>query len=167
MYKQRISNPLLIAIFQNFRCSNNELRSSFFIILLEILGTLGKDKRVSNGGNGGDFCYAPDYASFEKKYDVYDVKPGDVISWRNGASYGHVAIIEAVYRDSSGKPTKVLISEAYNKLGSGYGTYYKASNGRTYLVNNDSGKTKNSPWRIVGVDSHSDTALLCHGYNLL
>lgn len=105
----------------------------------EILGTLGKDIRVSNGGNGGDFCYASDYAKFEKSYDVYDVQPGDVISWKNGASYGHVAIIEAVYRDSSGNPTKVLISEAYNRLGSGYGTYYKASNGKTYYVDNTSG----------------------------
>lgn len=104
----------------------------------EILGTLGKTERVSNGGNGGDFCYASDYSSFPKSYNIYDVRPGDVISWSSG-SYGHVAIIEAVYRDSSGNPTKVLISEAYNKVGSGYNTYYTASNGKTYFVDNTSG----------------------------
>lgn len=104
----------------------------------EILGTLGKTERVTNGGNGGDFCYASDYSKFPKSYNIYDVRPGDVISWSSG-SYGHVAIIEAVYRDSSGNPTKVLISEAYNKVGSGYNTYYTASNGKTYFVDNTSG----------------------------
>jgi len=117
----------------------------------EILGSYGNPKRVTSGGNGDGFCYASDYGEFEKiwgKENIYNVQPGDVISWAHG-DYGHVAIIEVVYRDSSGKPTKVLLSEAGNGFGSGYGTNYKASDGRTYYISNDTNTIRGSgPLRL-------------------
>lgn len=95
----------------------------------EILATLGSSKKVTSGGNGGDFCKSADYASFNKVYNVQDLKPGMVISWAGGTnhSYGHVAIIEDVYYDSNGNVTSIDVSEGSNSSGSGYNTVYNGN----------------------------------------
>ena len=89
----------------------------------EIIATMGLQDTysyVSNGGNGRDFCYASDYQQFEKSTDPNDptLKAGAIISWYDN-TYGHVAIVEAVYRDSNGNITSIDVSEA----GIGFGQY--------------------------------------------
>ena len=112
----------------------------------EILASYGKTARVTSGGNGADFCYAPDYQQFTSTTNVDEIQPGDVVSWGggNGHSYGHVAVIEVVYRDASGKVTSALTSEGGNSFGSGYGTYYKGHYvDNSYIWGLSSGSYKN------------------------
>ena len=99
----------------------------------EIIATMGLDNTynyVSGGGNGRDFCYAGDYKQFEKSTNPNDpdLKAGAIISWYDN-SYGHVAVVEAVYRDAKGNITSIDISEA----GIGFGQYGR--NARTIISN--------------------------------
>jgi len=73
---------------------------------------------VFTGGDGRQFCYAPDYQQFEKSTIINDptLKAGAVISWYDNA-YGHVAIVEAVYRDSNGDITSIDVSEGSISFG--------------------------------------------------
>lgn len=98
----------------------------------EILSSIGSEKIVRSGGNGRDFCYSSDYSSFPKIYNINEVKPGMVISWassaeKDGHSFGHVAIIEDVHYDSAGNITGIDISEASNRSGTAYGSYYNGT----------------------------------------
>lgn len=104
----------------------------------EIIATMGLDNKynyVYGGGNGRDFCYAGDYKQFEKSTNPNDptLKAGAIISWYD-SSYGHVAVVEAVYRDANGNITSIDISEA----GIGFGQYGR--NART-IINNSSNST--------------------------
>lgn len=104
----------------------------------EIIATMGLDNMynyVYDGGNGRDFCYAGDYRQFEKSTDPNDatLKAGAIISWYDD-TYGHVAVVEAVYRDTKGNITSIDISEA----GIGFGQYGR--NART-IINNSLNST--------------------------
>ncbi len=104
----------------------------------EIIATMGLQDSynyVYGGGNGRDFCYAGDYQQFERSTNPNDptLKPGALISWYD-STYGHVAVVEAVYRDSSGNITSIDISEA----GISFGQYGR--NART-IINNSSNST--------------------------
>lgn len=99
----------------------------------EIIATMGLDNvynYVYGGGNGRDFCYAGDYQQFEKSTNPNDptLKAGAIISWYD-SSYGHVAVVEAVYRDAKGNITSIDVSEA----GIGFGKY--GANARTIISN--------------------------------
>lgn len=91
----------------------------------EIIATMGlQDKYhyVYSGGNGNDFCYAGDYRQFEKSTNPNDptLQAGAIISWISDShEWGHVAVVEAVHRDSNGNITSIDISEA----GIGIGQY--------------------------------------------
>ena len=108
----------------------------------EILASFGSTKRVTSGGNGADFCHSSDYQQFKQSSDINDVRPGDVISWGggNGHSYGHVAVIEAVYRDSSGNLLGVDISEGGVSFGRGISerATYRYSGGSITLTGSSS-----------------------------
>ena len=104
----------------------------------EIIATMGLNdvySYVSDGGNGRDFCYASDYRQFEKSTDPNDptLNAGAIISWYD-SSYGHVAVVEEVYRDANGNITSIDISEA----GIGFGQYGR--NART-IINNSFNST--------------------------
>jgi len=104
----------------------------------EIIATMGLQDMynyVSNGGNGRDFCYASDYKQFERSTNVNDptLKAGAIVSWYDD-SYGHVAVVEAVYRDSNGNITSIDVSEA----SIGFGQYGR--NART-IINNSTSQT--------------------------
>lgn len=121
----------------------------------EILAGIGSNKKVYTGGNGNGFCYASDYASFPKVYDVNEFKPGMVISWNSFEpdathNFGHVAIIEDVYYDSNGNVESVDISEASISSGTGMGTTFSypgypnvfiANNHALWNIQNDYHKT--------------------------
>lgn len=84
----------------------------------EIIATMGLQNEysyVTSGGNGNGFCYASDYNQFEHSNNPNDpnLKAGSLISWNSSEhSYGHIAVVEAVYRDSNGDITSIDISEA-------------------------------------------------------
>jgi len=104
----------------------------------EIIATMGLQDTyhyVYGGGNGRDFCYASDYQQFEKSTNPNDptLKPGAIISWYDSL-YGHVAVVEAVYRDQKGNITSIDVSEA----GIGFGKY--GINART-IINNSFNST--------------------------
>lgn len=104
----------------------------------EIIATMGLQDMynyVYSGGNGRDFCYANDYKQFEKSTDPNDpnLKPGALISWYD-SSYGHVAVVEGVYRDSNGNITSIDISHS----GIGFGQYGR--NARS-IINKSSNST--------------------------
>lgn len=90
---------------------------------------------VYGGGDGRDFCYASDYQQFEKSTNPNDptLKAGAIISWYDNA-YGHVAVVEAVYRDQNGNITSIDVSEA----SIGFGQYGR--NART-IINNSLNST--------------------------
>ena len=104
----------------------------------EIIATMGLDNiydYVYGGGDGRDFCYASDYQQFEKSTNPNDptLKAGAIISWYDNA-YGHVAVVEAVYRDKNGNITSIDVSEA----SIGFGQYGR--NART-IINNSLNST--------------------------
>lgn len=90
----------------------------------EILSDWGSKNKWSFSDNAGQLCFQNyvkrnssqiiDDASIEK------IQQGDVLSWYY-SPYGHVAIVEKVERDSSGKVSSVWISEG------GLGYYTKSS----------------------------------------
>lgn len=123
----------------------------------EIISTMGLSDiyhYVNTGGNGGEFCYASDYAQFDKSYNVYDnnVIPGTVASYGNGG-YGHVLVIENVNKSASGKITSFDVSEAYISSAK----YPLRYNGKTYY-------TKNDIWDEVG-DKSGLRKALCEANN--
>lgn len=74
-------------------------------------------------GNGADWFDNPSGELFSKSTDLYSAKPGAIVSWKGGDVYcsnsamglcGHVGIIEDVEYDSSGKATRVLLSDGWN-----------------------------------------------------
>lgn len=85
----------------------------------EILANAGSNYDKTLSANGGDFCILPETNDFKQGTDYRNPKVGAVISWSGGLHLsgcssrgcGHVAIIEKVYYDESGKATHVDISE--------------------------------------------------------
>lgn len=85
----------------------------------EILATAGSDYDKTLSTNGGDFCFLDAAKDFIIGYDYTQPKVGSVISWSGGKHLsgcssrgcGHVAIIEKVYYNSTGRPIYVDMSE--------------------------------------------------------
>lgn len=79
-------------------------------------------------GNGIDWYRSPNSTYFRKSTNINDAKAGSIVSWAwtpqkcnsfygtkcdsNHPNYGHVAIVESVYQNSSGK-TMVTITEGW------------------------------------------------------
>ena len=83
----------------------------------EILASIGSSKTWNDNPNGGYFCSTADAKKFKTSTDYRKPKQGAIVSWQRtqAGAYGHVAIVEKVLSDG------VLISEAYNKLGTSPG----------------------------------------------
>lgn len=77
------------------------------------------DSKYMVNGNGGDICDNANSELFNKYLNVDDAVQGAYIGW-DYSDYGHIAIVEKVYKDKEGKVTKITISEAYNGLGTGF-----------------------------------------------
>lgn len=99
----------------------------------EILSNWGVNKKYTALGNGGEFCQKARKVNYQVNEDVNDVTEGSIISWMYN-TYGHVAIVEKVNRDSSGNVTSIEISQG----GLGYNNpLYKPSfeyKGRTIMT---------------------------------
>jgi hypothetical protein len=85
---------------------------------LWVKNATGAEKWNSNGTKPAK----PQKISIKKEYDVSNVKSYSIMSYKNDSSYtstyGHVVFIEAVERDSKGKPKTIY----YTDGGSGYST---------------------------------------------
>lgn len=85
----------------------------------EILSNWGVNKKYTALGNGGEFCQNARKVNYQVNEDVNDVTEGSIISWMYN-TYGHVAIVEKVNKDSSGNVTSIEISQGglgyYNPL---------------------------------------------------
>lgn len=85
----------------------------------EILSNWGVNKKYTALGNGGEFCQNARKVNYQVNEDVNDVTEGSIISWMYN-TYGHVAIVEKVNKDSSGNITSIEISQGglgyYNPL---------------------------------------------------
>lgn len=118
----------------------------------EIIATMGLQnmyKYVTNGGDGNGFCTADDYQQFEHSYNPNDstLRAGSIISWNSDKhKYGHVAVVEAVYRDSNGNIISIDISEA----GISFGSLAKA--GFT---------TSSQLWNYSGSDKLRKRSIIC------
>lgn len=88
---------------------------------------------ASTRGNGHAWYSNSSLSIFNKSTDVYAAKPGSIVSWSGGSTWcsdegmycGHVAIIEDVKYDSSGRAEKVLLSETWNKGTATYSSTWK------------------------------------------
>lgn len=94
----------------------------------EILASWGK-KYVGIGGNGGQFCANAPAAGYTKINwrNIDSIEPASYISWQYG-EYGHIAIVESVKRDDSGKVVEIKISE-------GAINFYNTGNNITKSIN--------------------------------
>lgn len=84
-------------------------------------------------GNGADWYANPSDQLFSKSTDLYEAKPGSIVSWKGGGVScpdspmglcGHVGIIEDVEYDSNGKAARVLLTESWNGTGYAANTMY-------------------------------------------
>ena len=64
--------------------------------------------------NGGDWYYTLHDTILNGSTDIYAAKPGSIVTWASAGQYGHVGIIEDVEYDSSGKASRVLVTESWN-----------------------------------------------------
>lgn len=106
----------------------------------EILDSWGSSKKWAYGNDGGRVCETAPYSKYKRNRgnliddsSIDEMQAGDIIGWLSG-EYGHIAVIEKVYRDSSGKVTSADITEG------GLGFYSRSSynNGiKDTLVNFD------------------------------
>lgn len=74
----------------------------------EILGAKPKGLGYGNAGTWYDGT-----TGYEKSTDPYSPRLGAVIVWTKPGKAGHVAVIEGINRDASGKVSSVIISESW------------------------------------------------------
>lgn len=128
-FKMRIAraqrtNPL----FYENNPSNLEGECVWYVLgrANEILDNWNKKYNWTYGPNGGDFCYTKDEdAPYFQNHVIDNIEQGSIISWMFD-TFGHVAIVEKVNRDSSGSVESIEITEG------GLGFY----NWGPYLVGN-------------------------------
>lgn len=90
----------------------------------EILASWGSSMKYTATGDGGDFCTKARNAGYKVNSNIDNIEEGSIISWKYFVSnyngwYGHVAIVEQVYKDNNGKVISIDITQG----GTGY---YKA-----------------------------------------
>ena len=118
----------------------------------EIMANWGLTEKYTALGNGGEFCQRAANVNYVLNKDVDKIEQGSIISWMYG-TYGHVAIVEKVNKDYSGKVTSIVISQGglgfYNPTGKNSFTYM----GNTILTSSFIGNN----WGFVNQASYGGT----------
>lgn len=113
-----------------------------------------KTKRInsieSHSGNGGKYVTNMESGVFQKTTNINSIEAPAVISWQNN-SFGHVAIIESISVDSSGKKT-YLISEGWRKT-------HETKNGKIWL----SQSTIEGMWAQVSFNTYTTNDISKYG----
>lgn len=107
-----------------------------------------KQKRIdslkSHSGDGGMYVTNMESAVFKKTTNINDIKAPAVISWKNN-SYGHVAIIEEITKDSKGNKV-FIVSEGWRT---------RDCPNRTWCTHN----TLESLWGVTNFNSYTSNSI--------
>lgn len=112
----------------------------------EILDSWGSSKKWTYGGDGGQICRDSSYNKYRRNSgnliddaSLDEIQEGDVIAWLDSINgNGHIAIIEKVNRDSSGR----VISADVSQGGLGLYTSSTYNKGKVSSIVTVSGESK-------------------------
>ena len=144
----------------------------------EILDSLGKKNKWWLVTDGGNYCSKSVKQGYVVNREKNNIEQGSLISWMYN-TWGHVAVVEKVNRDSAGNVESIEITEGglgfYSVLSSylvGVGDNIVHFNGETFtiddprwdFVNKSIGQSTNAQRRQVLCESHGTG---CQGYRAI